>query len=102
MAIHMAIQRMSNACCVPEATNTHSGCIMLIALPLQQWLDERTSLLRDVYIVCLVKLLRFTLFVGCWVALAGCYIHWRVLERIWVDSLHSESCKCSERHLPEM
>jgi len=31
---------------------THSGCVILIALPLQQWLHERASLLRCTYISC--------------------------------------------------
>jgi len=35
--------------------NAHTRCIILIAFPLQQWLHERTSMLRDTYIACLVK-----------------------------------------------
>ena len=38
-------------CCIPKATNTHSECELLIALPLQQWLHERSSMLRYTYIV---------------------------------------------------
>ena len=34
---------------IPEATNTHSECVLLIAFPLQQWLHERASLLRYTY-----------------------------------------------------
>jgi len=33
---------------------THSGCVMLIAFSLQQWLHERASMLRYKYIACLV------------------------------------------------
>jgi len=36
----VTIRRMRIACLVPKATNTHSGCIILIAVPLQQWLHE--------------------------------------------------------------
>ena len=36
----MTIWRMRIACWMPMATNTHSGCVMLIALPLQQWLHN--------------------------------------------------------------
>jgi hypothetical protein len=32
----MAIWRTRTACCMPRATNTHSGCVILIAFPLQQ------------------------------------------------------------------
>jgi len=48
------IWRMHNACWVPKATNTHTGCVMLISLPLQQWLHERASVLRYTYISCIV------------------------------------------------
>jgi hypothetical protein len=33
---------------------THSGCVMLIAFPLQQWLHERASMLRYACIAFLV------------------------------------------------
>ena len=42
---HVTIWRMHFACWIPKATNTHSGCVKFIALPLQQWLHEGTSLL---------------------------------------------------------
>jgi hypothetical protein len=42
---------------------THSGCVILIAFPQQRWLQERVSMLRCTYIVCLVeKLLRLVAF----------------------------------------
>ena len=50
----MTIRRMHIACWVPKATDTHSGYVIFIAVPLQQWLDERTSTLRYTYFVCLV------------------------------------------------
>ena len=31
---------------IPNATNTHSQYVILIAFPLQQWLNERASMLR--------------------------------------------------------
>jgi len=34
--------------------HTHSPCIILITLPLQQLLQERASVLRYTYIACLV------------------------------------------------
>ena len=37
------------------ATNTHLGCVILIAFPLQQWSHERVSILRYTYIGCLAK-----------------------------------------------
>jgi hypothetical protein len=47
----MTIWRMRIACWIPKATNTHSGYVILIAYPLQQWLEERSSI--------------FTLYVQC-------------------------------------
>ena len=35
----MTIWRMRIACWIPKATNTHSGCVVLIAFPLQQWVQ---------------------------------------------------------------
>ena len=32
--LHMTIPRMRIACWIPKATNTHSGCVILIAVPL--------------------------------------------------------------------
>ena len=50
------IWRMRIECCIPKATNTHTGCVMVIAFPLQQWLlHERCSMLRYTYIACLVS-----------------------------------------------
>ena len=52
----MTIWRMRIACWIPEATNTHTSCVILIAFPLQQRLHERTSMLRYTYIACRVLL----------------------------------------------
>jgi hypothetical protein len=49
----MAIWRMRIACWITKATNTHSQYVILIALPLQQWLRERAPLFRYTYIDCL-------------------------------------------------
>jgi len=35
---------------VPKATNMHSEYVILIAFPLQQWLNQNTSMLRYTYI----------------------------------------------------
>ena len=42
----MTMWRMHIARWIPKATNTHTGCVIVIAFPLQQWLHERASLLR--------------------------------------------------------
>jgi hypothetical protein len=42
------------ACWIPKAANAHSGCVILIACPLQQWSHERDSALRYTYILCLM------------------------------------------------
>jgi len=40
------IRRMRFACWMTEDTNTHTEYVRLIVFPQQQWLRERTSLLR--------------------------------------------------------
>jgi len=49
----MTIWRMCMTCWIPKATNTHSEYVILTAFPLEQWLDERASMLRCTYITCL-------------------------------------------------
>jgi hypothetical protein len=50
----MTVWRMHFACWIPKATNAHTGCVILFAFPLQQWLHERVSMLRYTYVACLV------------------------------------------------
>jgi len=53
----MAIWRMRIAWWVPEATHTHSQYVILTACPQQQqWLHERTSMLRYTHIACPVSM----------------------------------------------
>ena len=52
----MTIWRKQIAGCIPKATNTHSEYVILIAIRLQLWLHERTSIIRYKYIACLVKI----------------------------------------------
>jgi hypothetical protein len=42
------------ACRITKATGTHSECVTFIDFPLQQWLRERTSMLRNTHIACFV------------------------------------------------
>jgi hypothetical protein len=51
----MTIWRMRIACWIPQATNTHTGCVIIIAFPLQQWLIERDVPLRYTYTACVVR-----------------------------------------------
>ena len=56
----MITRRMRIACWTPKATNTHSQYVILIAFPLQQWLQERFSLLRythfaRIFLLCYLK-----------------------------------------------
>jgi len=46
---------MRITCWITKATDTHSEYIILIALPLQQWLRERASMLLYTYSACLVN-----------------------------------------------
>jgi hypothetical protein len=48
------LQRMRIACWIPKATDIHSEYVILIALPWEQWLRERISMLRCTYIASLV------------------------------------------------
>jgi len=50
----MTVWHMRIACWIPKATNTHSEYVILIAFLLQQWLQERASMLRHTKITCLV------------------------------------------------
>jgi len=47
----VTVWRMRFSCCVTKATNTEY--VILNAFPLQQWLHERSSLLRYTHIVLL-------------------------------------------------
>ena len=42
----MAIRRMRIAYCLTKATNTHSEYVILIAFPIQHWLNERAPIFR--------------------------------------------------------
>ena len=48
------VWRMRIACWTPKAATTHTGCVILTALSLQQWLNERAQCYVNTYIVCLV------------------------------------------------
>ena len=54
----MTTQRMRIECCITKATNTHSDYVMFIAFSLQQWLQERATMLSHniLPIACLVIL----------------------------------------------
>jgi hypothetical protein len=47
------------ACWINKATDTHSEYVTLIAFPLQQWLQERASMLRYTQIMSLLLLVLF-------------------------------------------
>jgi hypothetical protein len=42
----MTTWRMRIVCSIPDATNTHSECVIIIACPYQQWLHEHISMLH--------------------------------------------------------
>jgi hypothetical protein len=46
---------MRFACWITKATDTHSEYVTLIAFPRQQWLRERASVVRYMYIACFVN-----------------------------------------------
>jgi hypothetical protein len=53
----MTIWRMRFACWITKAIDPHSEYVILIAFLLQQWLYERSSLLRYTYTDCLIAYL---------------------------------------------
>jgi len=50
----MTMWGMCIACCIPQATNTHSNYVIPIAFLMQQWLRDHASMLRVTCIACLV------------------------------------------------
>ena len=50
----MTLWRMRNACWINKAADTHSEYVIRTSFSLQQWLHERTSILRYTYIICLL------------------------------------------------
>jgi hypothetical protein len=50
----MILWRMRMTCWKTKATNTHSECVVLFAFLLQQWLQERASMLPYSKFACLV------------------------------------------------
>jgi hypothetical protein len=50
----MTIWRIRIAFRITKAANPHSQYVILTAFPLQQWLQEHASVLRYMYIACLV------------------------------------------------
>ena len=59
----MTIWHMHIACWIPKATNTHSEYVILIAFPLQQWLDDRASALaiRILPVLVLLSAIRYSI-----------------------------------------
>jgi hypothetical protein len=57
IAMKLALKELSQAAYwKPKATDTHSGYVVLIAFPPQQWLHDRAPLLRCRYIACIVSI----------------------------------------------
>ena len=83
-----------------KATHSHTGCVIFIASPLQQWLHERTSKLRYTYTAC-----------HCYVTLcssAGAYENfkspfcWSSGYEIEPEGGAEESSKDPGTHIPDM
>ena len=51
----MTIWRLRIACWIIKTADTCSEYVIFIAFPLQQWLHDRSSMLRFKYIACLVS-----------------------------------------------
>jgi len=66
---NVIVRRMRVVCWVTKAKDTHSEYVILIVLPLQQWLHESPSALRYTYTTLLVLFKFFEWFLnkGRWV-----------------------------------
>ena len=53
--LQITIWCMRFSCSITKVTNTHGKHVIFIAFPRQQWLSERASVLRNMYIVCYHK-----------------------------------------------
>ena len=53
--LQTTVWRMRIACWIPKAANKVAEYVIFIAFPLQQWLHDRTSVLRYTYIAYLVR-----------------------------------------------
>ena len=51
----MTMWRMRMSCRIQTTINTNSQDVILIDFPLQHWLQDRTSMLRNTYIACLLS-----------------------------------------------
>ena len=58
----MTIWRIRIACWITKAADPHSECVIRTAFPLQQWLQESTSMLRYTYITSLVSTITLSYF----------------------------------------
>ena len=97
----MTIWRTRIACWIPKATNTHSEYVIVITFLLQQWLHERTSMLRCMYTACLlmyvvheksVLVFKFRIILF-WLYKGDSYKSWTAL--IVYRSLHMEIKFCN-------
>jgi hypothetical protein len=79
----MTMGRMRIACCIPKATNVYSQYLIIAAFTLQQWLKERASIIRYMYIACIVDCIYGILFLAH--ALIVASIARQGLEIIWLD-----------------
>ena len=88
----VTIWHMRIACWIPKATNTDSEYVILIALPLQQWLHERASVLRYTYVTCFIYcLVHLQKWTSCG---PSSYIRWQnILECITSISVDRENYK---------
>jgi len=57
---HMCIARW-----IPKATNIHSGCVILFALPVPEWLHECATVIHYMYIASLVTFINKIVYNCC-------------------------------------
>jgi hypothetical protein len=62
----MTTEHLSIPCWIINATNTHLEYVIVIAFPLQQWLQDRASFLRNIYLACVPFVVRFPILYISW------------------------------------
>jgi len=74
------IWHMHIACWIPKATDTHSECVILIALPLQEWLHACIAVLCQTRITSPLKKWIPTKQVRCLASLVKLSVTYKILK----------------------
>jgi len=94
------IWRMYIACWIIRATDTHSEFVILIAFPQQKLLQERASMLRYTYMVCLSYFRQFISDLTRWATtqvVSICPVATEARFRSWTSPCETFDVECNTR-----